>query len=281
MVTMWSRSLGDKCDQTWTRHPQSASVSVCLWAADTRADWLTDSPSGTRVLLPLKCWNLRIFIVVWKGSLPLTQETEWLPCSKNARFPGPIPRVPIPAGVKTSPALETRDAIFLFLFFFFLPRQFQEVKQELQLFLRSWLACYPDPDLMFRFAVTSWALQCVTHAEDKQLAAGQGRVQRHEAECMCVSSFVCSPINAAISCIHSHISKLLTKPASGLIFCWSRARGQWRPCWLGNGMFEQYVLGIPQSLPWGFCLSEWTHIFIYRTPTTFTLLPTPSAVKLC
>ncbi|KAK1897212.1 hypothetical protein KUDE01_016749, partial [Dissostichus eleginoides] len=34
--------------------------------------------------------------------------------------------------------------------------------------------CYPDSDLMFRLAVTSWALQCVTDAEDTQLAAGQG-----------------------------------------------------------------------------------------------------------
>lgn len=121
-----------------------------------------------------------------------------------------------------------------------MPRRFQEVKQELQLFLRSWLVCYPDPDLMFRLAVTSWDLQCVTHAEDTQTGS---RARRSvdtwsSLECMRVSSFVFSPINSAISRIHSHVSELLTKPASGLIFCCSRARGQWRPYWLGNGMFE-------------------------------------------
>lgn len=74
----------------------------------------------------------------------------------------------------------------------------------------------------------------------RKLAVGQGGVWRHEADlqCMRVSSFVFSPINSAISHIHSHVSELLTKPASGLIFCCSRARSQWRPYWLGNGMFE-------------------------------------------
>lgn len=34
---------------------------------------------------------------------------------------GLVPEPPAPAGVKTSPALESRDTVFLFLFIFFLP----------------------------------------------------------------------------------------------------------------------------------------------------------------
>lgn len=39
-------------------------------------------------------------------------------------------------------------------------------------------------------------------------------------------------------------------------------------------MFEQCVLGILQPLAWGSCLSDWTHIFIFRTlPSLCLLLP--------
>lgn len=100
-----------------------------------------------------------------------------------------FPESPSPAGVKTSPTLETRDTVFLFLFFF-LPRRFQEVKQELQLFLRSWLVCYPDPDLMFRLAVTSCDLEYVTHAEDRQTgsrARGEcGDMKQTFSVCVCL-----------------------------------------------------------------------------------------------
>lgn len=41
---------------------------------------------------------------------------------------------------KHLPLLESRDTVFLFVFIFFLPPWFQEVKQELKLFLRSVLS---------------------------------------------------------------------------------------------------------------------------------------------
>lgn len=52
--------------------------------------------------------------------------------------------------------------------------------------------CYPDPDLMFRLAVTSSALHCVTDAEDIQLVTGQrgrgecGDVKQTCSVCVCV-----------------------------------------------------------------------------------------------
>lgn len=46
---------------------------------------------------------------------------------------------------------------------------------------------------MFRLAVTSPAPQCVTDAEDTQLATGQGGAWRREADlqCVCVLVFLC------------------------------------------------------------------------------------------
>lgn len=118
----WTFGHGDSVTNVTkpsARHTQSASLSACFWDADKLADWLTDSPSGTLGLLPLKCWNLRFFIVVWKGSLPLTQEAEWLPCSKNARFPGPIPRVPIPCWSQNISNFRNQGhCIFILILFF-------------------------------------------------------------------------------------------------------------------------------------------------------------------
>ena len=73
---------------------------------------------------------------------------------KNARFPGPTPPV------KTSPALESRDAVFLFLFNLFPreSRQYQEMEAEASALPRGpCCACHPelDPPLrLFRLAVT-------------------------------------------------------------------------------------------------------------------------------
>lgn len=59
------------------------------------------------------------------------------------------------------------------------------------------------------------------------------------------------------------------------VFVRGPQRGQPRLHWLGTGMCEQCVSGIP--LPGGFCLSEWTHIFIYRTLPPSLFLPLPAA----
>lgn len=55
---------------------------------------------------------------------------------------------------------------------------------------------------------------------------------------VCVCLLLCLVLLIQPSPVYTPTSQLLTKPASGLIFCCSRARGQWRPYWLGNGMFE-------------------------------------------
>lgn len=133
---------------------------------------------------------------------------------------------------------------------------------------------------MFRLAVASSALQCVTDAEDTQLATGQGRVWRCEADLLCVRVCVC-----VFLCVERYQS-------CALPYTLPRLRAFVRTCiWphfqlvceqrevregAGDvrGMFEQCALRIPQSLPWGFCLSEWTHIFIYRTlPLHFASCP--------
>lgn len=89
----------------------------------------------------------------------MMQETERLPCSKKCKIPraySPSPQPP--AGVKTSPALETRDTVFLFLFFFFRPSAVPGSEAG-SCSSSSGLGyvCYPDPDLMFRLTVTSSA----------------------------------------------------------------------------------------------------------------------------
>lgn len=116
----------------------------CFWYRDMPADWLTDSLSGSPWLFLLKCWNLRFFIVLWKGSLPVMQETERLPSSKNARFPGSIPRAPsLDRSQNISSFRIQGHCIFILILFF--PQRFQEVKRELQLFLRSWLCVLSGP----------------------------------------------------------------------------------------------------------------------------------------
>lgn len=55
-------------------------------------------------------------------------------------------------------------------------------------------------------------------------------------------------------------------------FCWQPVKGRRCPCWLDRSMFEQCVLGILQPLAWGSCLSDWTHIFIFRTLPSLCLL---------
>lgn len=82
-------------------------------------DWLMVS-QGVRGLFLLKCWNLWFFIVVWKGSLPVMQETEWLPCSKNARFPGSIPWAPSPGRSQNISSFRIQGhCIFILIHFFF------------------------------------------------------------------------------------------------------------------------------------------------------------------
>lgn len=100
-------------------------ASVTSWAMLLRprcsswlTDWLTVS-QGVRGLFLLKCWNLWFFIVVWKGSLPVMQETERLPCSKNARFPGPIPWAPSPGRSQNISSFRIQGhCIFILIHFF-------------------------------------------------------------------------------------------------------------------------------------------------------------------
>lgn len=81
--------------------------------------------------------------------------------------------------------------------------------------------CYPDSDLMFRLAVASSALQCVTDAEDTQLATGRGGVLRREADLQRVCLPVCSALSILLlpyklprlraffrTCIWSHILRV-------------------------------------------------------------------------
>lgn len=108
---------------------------------------------------------------------------------------------PAPAGVKTSPALETRDTVFLFLFFFFLfsPSLNGSRKRSRSCSSSSGPAfvCSPDLDLMFSLTVTSSGLSV---GEDRQLALGQRAVWRHEADLQCV----CHPLFLALSILHTH-----------------------------------------------------------------------------
>lgn len=114
-------------------------IEPCFWDRAAPADWLTDSLSGSPGLFLLKCWNLRFFIVVWKGSLPVMQETERLPCSKNARFPGPIPWAASPGRSQNISSFRIQGRCIFILVHFFPPQRFQEAERELRLFLRSWL----------------------------------------------------------------------------------------------------------------------------------------------
>lgn len=103
----------------WPQWPQWQIGPRC-WDRAALADWVTDSLSGSPGLFLIKCWNLWFFIVVWKGSLPVMQETERLPCSKNARFPGPIPWAPSPGRSQNISSFRIQGhCIFILIQFFF------------------------------------------------------------------------------------------------------------------------------------------------------------------
>lgn len=187
------------------------------------------------------------------------QETEQLPSSKNATFPGSIPWAP---GLDRSQNISSFRIQGHCIFILF-PQWLQEVKRELQLFLRSWLCVLSGPGLMFRLTVTSPALRRVTDAEDTQLATGQWRC---EADLQFVfafwSSCVFGPIILVHSHVHIHIYELLSCSTSGRYFL-PVERSTKGPA-MSVLIRHQHVSGIPRPLPWGFCPSEWTSIFIYR-----------------
>lgn len=210
METVWSQGLGDKRSH--------AAVTGLL----RLIDWLA-SLSGSPGLFLLKCWNSWFFIVVWKGSLPAMQETERLPCSKNARFPGSIPWAPSPDRSQNISSFRIQGhCIFILIQFFFLPSTVpgSEAGSCSSSSGPDWVCC-PDSDLMFRLAVASSALECVTDAEDTQLATGRGGVWRCEADLQCVSACVFSSINPVLSQLNSHVFVPLCEPASGHVFCLS------------------------------------------------------------
>lgn len=71
---------------------------------------------------------------------------------------GLFPEPPAPAGVKTSPALESRDTVFLFLFIFFFSSMVPGSEAgSCSSSSGPGCVCYPDSDLMFRLAVASSA----------------------------------------------------------------------------------------------------------------------------
>lgn len=72
---------------------------------------------------------------------------------------------------------------------------------------------YPGSDLLFRLAVASSGLQCVTDAEDTQLAKGQGggEVSKDIKQTCCVCVCVCLPsirMNPVLAYIHSLFGSL-------------------------------------------------------------------------
>lgn len=209
MGTVWSRSLGDKSSH--------AAATGLLWLID----WL-DSLSGTPGLFLLKCWNSWFFIVVWKGSLPAMQETERLPCSKNARFPGSIPRAPGPGRSQNISSFRIQGhCIFILIHVFSLLNGSRKRSGSCSSSSGPGCLCYPDSDLMFRLAVASSALQCVTDAEDTQLATGRGGVWRREADLQCVVFLCVQPYQSCAPphTVNSHVYLPLYEPASGRIFC--------------------------------------------------------------
>lgn len=124
-------------------------------------------------------------------------------------FPEPL----APAGVKTSPALESRDTVFLFLFIFFSsssPASMVPGSEAGSCGSSSapGCVCYPDSDLMFRLAVTSPAPsvcdRCRGHTAGSR---AKGGVWRREADlpcvCVCVLAFLC--VRLYQSCAHSRV----------------------------------------------------------------------------
>lgn len=176
----------------------------CLWDRDTPADWLTDSLSGSPELFLLKCWNLRFFIVLWKGSLPVMQETEWLPCSKNARFPGSIPWAPSPDRSQNISSFRIQGHCIFILILFFSLNGSRKLSGSSSSSSGPGCVCYPEPGLMFRLAVTSSALQCVTDAEDHSWQQGIGSVEMWSRPAVCVCVLVLLRVQAYQSCALPH-----------------------------------------------------------------------------
>lgn len=105
---------------------------------------------------------------------------------------GLFPEPPAPAGVKTSPALESRDTVFLFLFIFFSSSMVPGSEAgSCSSSSGPGCVCYPDSDLMFRLAVASSAPsvcdRCRGHTAGKR---AKGGLWRREADlqrvCVCV-----------------------------------------------------------------------------------------------
>lgn len=144
-----------------------------------------DSRSGKLFLL--KCWNLWFFIVVWKGSLSAMQETERLPCSKNARFPGPSPWAPSRDRSQNISSFRIQGHCIFILIHFCLLWSSRKCSRSCSSSSGLGYVSYPGSDLLFRLAVASSGLQCVTDTEDIQLAKGQGGVLKTESRpAMCV-----------------------------------------------------------------------------------------------
>ena len=101
------------------------------------------------------------------------QETERLPCSKNERFPGPIPRVPSLSRSQNISSFR-KQGHCIFIPILFPLNGSRKLSGSCSSSSAPGFVCYPDPDLMFSLTVTSSAPQCVTDAEDTQLATGQG-----------------------------------------------------------------------------------------------------------
>lgn len=172
-----------------------------------------DSQSGKLFLL--KCWNLWFFIVVWKGSLSAMQETERLPCSKNARFPGPSPWAPSLGRSQNISSFRIQGHCIFILIHFCLLWSSRKCSGSCSSSSGSGYVSYPGSDLLFRLAVASSGLQCVTDAEDIQLAKGQGGVFKDVKQ----TCYVCLPsisLNPVPFHLHSHF-ECLSDPASGHI----------------------------------------------------------------
>lgn len=116
---------------------------------------------------------------------------------------GLFPEPPAPAGVKTSPALESRDTVFLFLFIFFSSSMVPGSEAgSCSSSSGPGCVCYPDSDLMFRLAVASSAPsvcdRCRGHTAGKR---AKGGLWRREADlqrvCVCARASV--SINPVLS----------------------------------------------------------------------------------
>lgn len=159
------------------------------------SEWVTGCEGGPGYF----CKNVEI----WGFSLLCEKEvSQW--CRKRNSYRGPkmidsqglFPTSPGPAGVKTSPALETRDTVILFLFFSPSLNRSRKWSRSCGSSSGPALVFSPDSDLMFSLTVTSSGLSVW---EDRQLAVGQRAVWRHEADLQCV----CHPLFLALSILHA------------------------------------------------------------------------------